>query len=53
MSVGVNVNFRALEKNQSEYWKSPANLFLKKITNPVVPVSARNSMKRWDCVWAS
>ena len=30
-SVGVNVNFRALEKS----WKSPGNLFLKKGTNPV------------------
>ena len=29
MSVGVNVNFGAL-KNQSEFWKSPENLFLKK-----------------------
>ena len=34
MSVGVNVNFGAL-KNQSEFWKSPGNLFLKKGTNPV------------------
>ena len=33
MSVGVNVNFGAL-KNQSEFWKSPGNLFLKKGTNP-------------------
>ena len=35
MSVGVNVNFGAL-KNQSESWKSPENLFLKKGTNPVI-----------------
>ena len=34
MSVRVNVNFGAL-KNQSEFWKSPGNLFLKKGTNPV------------------
>ena len=33
MSVGVNVNFGAF-KNQSEFWKSPGNLFLKKGTNP-------------------
>ena len=32
-SVGVNVNFRALE-NQSESWKSPGNMFLKKAMNP-------------------
>ena len=32
MSVGVNVNFGAF-KNQSEFWKSPGNLFLKKGTN--------------------
>ena len=34
MSVGVNVNFGAL-KNQSEFWKSPGNLFPKMGTNPV------------------
>ena len=33
MSAGVNVNFGAL-KYQSEFWKSPGNLFLKKGTNP-------------------
>ena len=35
MSVEVNVNFGAL-KNQSEFWKSPGNLFLKMGTNPVM-----------------
>ena len=37
-SVGVNVNFRALEKSiwvLEKPWKSPGNLFLKKGTNPV------------------
>ena len=36
-SVGVNVNFRALEKSilvLENPWKSPGNLFLKKGTNP-------------------
>ena len=36
-SVGVNVNFRALEKSiwvLEKPWKSPGNLFLKKGTNP-------------------
>ena len=33
MSVGVNVNFGAF-KNQSEFWKSPGNLFPKMGTNP-------------------
>ena len=34
-SVGVNVILEPL-KNQSESWKSPGNLFLKKGTNPVL-----------------
>ena len=43
MSVGVNVNFGAL-KNQSEFWKSPGNLFLNKGTNPVnILLQALNS----------
>ena len=36
-SVGVNVNFRVLEKSirvLEKSWKSPGNLFLKKGTNP-------------------
>ena len=36
--VGVNVNFRALKK-QSESWKSPGNLFVKKCTNHVLRYS--------------
>jgi len=35
VSERVNVNFKVLE-NQSEFWKSPGNLFQKKGTNPVM-----------------
>ena len=41
-SVGVNVNFRALEKSicvLEESWKSPGNWFLKKGTNPAFSCS--------------
>ena len=39
MQAGVNVTFRALEKSirvLEKSWKSPGNLFLKKVTNPVI-----------------
>ena len=50
------MNFRALE-NQSESWKSPGNLFLKKCTNPVLIVADFNfhldHSKNTECNQAS
>ena len=45
MSVGVNVNFGAL-KNQSEFWKSPGNLFLKKGYEPCMQQNANLNVAR-------